>query len=56
MVQLPVVSHVTVVGFAVPSYPVAQETDEVPRYVVAVVPVNIYPVSDGVPQSDINRI
>ena len=30
VVQLPVSSHVTVVGLAVPSYPVAQETDEDP--------------------------
>ena len=51
-VQLPVSSHVTDVGLAVPSYPVAQDTDDVPSYVVAVVPVNVYPVSDGVPQSD----
>ena len=30
VVQLPVSSHETVVGLAVPSYPVAQVTDEVP--------------------------
>ena len=51
LVQLPESSHVTVVGFAVPLYPAAQATDEVPRYVVADVPVNAYPVTVGVPQS-----
>ena len=29
-VQLPVLSHVTEVGLAVPSYPTAQNTDELP--------------------------
>ena len=55
IVHVPEASQETVVGLAVPSYPVAQDTDDVPWYVVAVVPVNEYPVSDGVPQSDIKK-
>ena len=38
-------------GIAFPSYPVAQATDEVAPYVVAEIPVNMYPVSDGELQS-----
>ena len=39
VVQLPLSSHWTCAGEAVPSYPVAHAAFEVPRYVVAVVPV-----------------
>ena len=39
VVQLPPASHWICNGDAVPSYPVAQAAFEVPRYVVAVVPV-----------------
>ena len=55
IVHVPEASQETVEGLAVPSYPVAQDTDDVPWYVVAVVPVNEYPASDGVPQSDIRN-
>ena len=50
-VQLPLASHTTCAGEAVPSYPVAQAAFEVPRYVVAEVPVKSKPVSVGVLQS-----
>ena len=53
VVQSPLASHETDDGLASPSYPSAHATDEVPPYVVVVVPVNVYPVSDGLSQSDI---
>ena len=51
VVHAPESSHVTEIGLAVPLYPIAQDTDEVPPYAVALVPENIYPGSDGLPQS-----
>ena len=47
----PVASHVTDVGFTVPSYPTAQDTDAVSPYVVPVIPEYVYPVVEGVVQS-----
>ena len=49
-VHVPAASHVTVDGLAVPSYPTAQDTDDVSPYVVPVVLENVYPVASGVPQ------
>ena len=47
----PVASHVTDVGLTVPSYPSAQDTEDVSPYVLPVVPEYVYPVVVGVPQS-----
>ena len=55
-VQLPVASHETEEGVAVPPYPVAQTTDEEPPYVVAVILVNVYPVFDRLPQSNMQMM
>ena len=51
-VQDPESSHDTLLGVAVPSYPVAQVTVAVPSYVVEVTSANEYPVSEGVSQSN----
>ena len=50
-VHVPAASHVTVIALMIPSYPSAQDTEDVSPYVVPVVPVYVYPTFEGVPQS-----
>ena len=50
-VHVPAASHVTVVALMVPSYPSAQDTEDVSPYVLPVVSEYVYPVLVGGPQS-----
>ena len=49
--HVPVDSHVTVVALMVPSYPSAQDTEDVSPYVLPVVSEYVYPGLTGGPQS-----
>ena len=51
VVQVPVSSHSTESGVAVPLYPVAQATDAVPPNVFAVGVLKLYPSTDKAPQT-----